>query len=91
QSADAGLCGCFAYTRSELYEIVRTLRITSYADLLDSHGREEARGGDGCEVCKPAVGSVIASLAPTVGASGYVLDGEQAALQDTNDHFLANL
>ena len=24
-------------------------------------------------------------------ASGYVLDGEQAALQDTNDHFLANL
>lgn len=62
-----------------------------YADLLDSHGREAARGGDGCEVCKPTAGSVIASLAPTVGASGYVLDGEQAALQDTNDHFVANL
>lgn len=30
-------------------------------------------------------------LAPLLGASGYVLDGEQAALQDTNDHFLANL
>ncbi|MFD8685273.1 nitrite reductase large subunit NirB [Streptomyces sp. NPDC059651] len=91
QSQDQGLCGCFSYTRSELYEIVRTLGITSYAELLDSHGREAARGGDGCEVCKPTVGSVIASLAPTVGASGYVLDGEQAALQDTNDHFLANL
>lgn len=91
QSQDEGLCGCFAYTRSELYEIVRTLGITSYAGLLDSHGREAARGGDGCEVCKPTIGSVIASLAPTVGASGYVLDGEQAALQDTNDHFLANL
>ncbi|WNI24895.1 nitrite reductase large subunit NirB [Streptomyces sp. ITFR-16] len=91
QSQDAGLCGCFPYTRSELYEIVRTLGITSYAELLDSHGREAARGGDGCEVCKPTVGSVIASLAPTVGAGGYVLDGEQAALQDTNDHFLANL
>ncbi|MFF1922702.1 nitrite reductase large subunit NirB [Streptomyces sp. NPDC058221] len=91
QSQDKGLCGCFAYTRSELYEIVRTLEITSYAALLDSHGRASARGGDGCEVCKPTVGSVIASLAPTVGASGYVLDGEQAALQDTNDHFLANL
>ncbi|HEY9438311.1 MAG TPA: nitrite reductase (NAD(P)H), partial [Streptomyces sp.] len=76
---------------SELYEIVRTLGITTYAGLLDSHGKDEARGGDGCEVCKPAVASVIASLAPTVGASGYVLDGEQAALQDTNDHFLANL
>jgi nitrite reductase (NADH) large subunit len=42
-------------------------------------------------VCKPAVGSIIASLAPTIGADGHVLDGEQAALQDTNDHFLANL
>ncbi|MEV0745912.1 nitrite reductase large subunit NirB [Streptomyces sp. NBC_00184] len=91
QSQDKGLCGCFSYNRSELYEIVRTLEITSYAALLDSHGREEARGGEGCEVCKPTVGSIIASLAPTVGASGYVLDGEQAALQDTNDHFLANL
>jgi len=90
-SVDKGLCGCFGYTRAELYEIVRTLRITTYAQLLEGHGRDEARGGDGCEVCKPAVGSIIASLAPTLGASGYVLDGEQAALQDTNDHFLANL
>lgn len=89
--ADSGLCGCFPYTRGELYEIVRTLRVTSYATLLDTHGREGARGGDGCEICKPAVGSIIASLAPTLGVSGYVLDGEQAALQDTNDHFLANI
>ncbi|MFC6062014.1 nitrite reductase large subunit NirB [Streptomyces ochraceiscleroticus] len=90
-TVDKGLCGCFPHTRAELYEIVRTLRLTSYEDLLASHGREEAKDGDGCEVCKPAIGSIIASLAPTLGASGYVLDGEQAALQDTNDHFLANL
>ncbi|OEU88606.1 nitrite reductase [Streptomyces abyssalis] len=90
-AVDAGLCGCFAYTRAELYEIVRTLRLTTFAGLLDSHGREDARRGDGCEVCKPAVASVIASLAPSIGAGGHVLDGEQAALQDTNDHFLANL
>ncbi|MFG3003713.1 nitrite reductase large subunit NirB [Streptomyces calvus] len=88
---DKGLCGCFAQTREELYEIVHALRITSYRDLLDRYGRETARGGDGCEVCKPAVGSIIASLAPAIGASTYVLDDEQAALQDTNDHFLANL
>lgn len=93
-TVDKGLCGCFAYTRSELYEIVRTLRITTFAELLDSHGREEARHGEGCEVCKPTVASVIASLAPSIGADGHILggpDGEQAALQDTNDHFLANL
>ncbi|QIP86592.1 nitrite reductase large subunit [Streptomyces sp. Tu 2975] len=88
---DKGLCGCFGQTRQELYEIVRALRVTSYQQLLDSHGREAARGGNGCEICKPTVGSIIASLAPTIGASGYVLEGEQAALQDTNDHFLANL
>ncbi|MFI7007351.1 nitrite reductase large subunit NirB [Streptomyces sp. NPDC050145] len=91
KSGDGGLCGCFALTRQELYEIVRVKRITTFARVLDEHGRETARGGEGCEVCKPTVGSVIASLAPSIGADGYVLDGEQAALQDTNDHFLANL
>jgi nitrite reductase (NADH) large subunit len=40
----------------------------------------------GCEVCKPTVASILASL-----GSGHILDGEQASLQDTNDHFLANL
>lgn len=88
---DKGLCGCFGQTRQELYEIVHTLGITSYRQLLDAHGREAARGTEGCETCKPAVGSIIASLAPTIGADGYVLEGEQASLQDTNDHFLANL
>ncbi|MEU3604780.1 nitrite reductase large subunit NirB [Streptomyces sp. NPDC035033] len=86
KAADKGLCGCFSYTRSELYEIARTLRVTSFAALLDSHGREETKGGEGCEVCKPTVGSILASL-----NNGYILDGEQAALQDTNDHHLANL
>ncbi len=88
---DKGLCACFSRTREELYEIVLALRVTSHRELLDRYGREEARGGDGCEVCKPTVGSIVASLAPAIGASTYVLDGEQAALQDTNDHFLANL
>jgi nitrite reductase (NADH) large subunit len=90
-SVDKGLCGCFAQTRAELYEIVLALRIPSYRELLDRYGRPEARGGEGCEVCKPAVASVLASLAPVIGAEGHVLDGEQAALQDTNDHFLANM
>ncbi|CAG7628449.1 nitrite reductase large subunit NirB [Actinacidiphila bryophytorum] len=88
---DKGMCPHFAQTRAELYEIVLALRLSSYRELLDGHGREEARGTDGCEICKPAVASILASLAPTVGASVHVLDGEQAALQDTNDHFLANM
>jgi nitrite reductase (NADH) large subunit len=37
-------------------------------------------------VCKPAVASMLASL-----TNRYILDDEDASLQDTNDHFLANL
>ena len=75
------LCEHFAYSRQELFDLVRVHRIGSFAELLREHGR-----GLGCEICKPAVASMLASL-----GSGYILAGEQAALQDTNDHFLANL
>ncbi|MFI6469034.1 nitrite reductase large subunit NirB [Streptomyces sp. NPDC050516] len=86
KSGDGGLCGCFAQTRQELYEIALALRIGSFTELLDGHGRARARGGEGCEICKPAIASILAGL-----GNGHILDGEQAALQDTNDHFLANL
>ncbi|MFV2119768.1 nitrite reductase large subunit NirB [Streptomyces sp. Act-28] len=86
KTGDGGLCGCFPQTRQDLYEIVQVLRITSYAELLDRYGRDAAKGGEGCEVCKPTVASILASL-----SHGYILDGEQAALQETNDHFLANM
>ena len=75
------LCEHFAYSRQELFDLVRVHRIGSFAELVREHGR-----GLGCEVCKPAVASMLSSL-----GSGYILGGEQAALQDTNDHFLANL
>ncbi|MFJ1701973.1 nitrite reductase large subunit NirB [Kitasatospora sp. NPDC088346] len=85
---DRGLCPCFGQTRAELYEIVRVKRIPTHRRLLAEHGR---LGGEGCEVCKPTVASIIASLAPELAVSGHILDDEQSALQDTNDHFLANL
>lgn len=75
------LCAHFPMTRPELFEVVRVTGIRSFAQLVAEHGT-----GQGCEICKPAVASMFASL-----ASGYILDGEQASLQDSNDHFLANL
>ncbi|WP_035794583.1 nitrite reductase large subunit NirB [Kitasatospora mediocidica] len=77
-----GMCEHFAHTRAELYEIVRVKGIASFSRLIEEHGA----GGTGCDVCKPAVASILASL-----GNGHILDGEQGALQDTNDHFLANL
>lgn len=75
------LCEHFAYSRQELYDIVRSREIRTFTQLLHEYGK-----GRGCEICKPAVGSILASL-----SRGYILDDEQAALQDTNDHFLANM
>lgn len=75
------LCEHFARTRAELFEIVRATGIRSFAELIDRFGT-----GSGCEVCKPAVASMLASL-----GTGHILDGEQASLQDTNDHLLANM
>ncbi|MCU1675367.1 MAG: nitrite reductase large subunit, partial [Frankiales bacterium] len=39
-----------------------------------------------CDICKPAVASILASQ-----LGQHVLDGELASLQDTNDHLLANM
>ncbi|HEX4815188.1 MAG TPA: nitrite reductase large subunit NirB [Nonomuraea sp.] len=75
------LCEHFAYSRAELFEIVRVRGITTFSQLVAEHGQ-----GRGCDVCKPAVASILASL-----HNGHVLEGERAALQDTNDHFLANM
>jgi nitrite reductase (NADH) large subunit len=79
--ARRALCEHFRFTRSELFDIVAVRSITSFSELLAAVGT-----GAGCEVCKPTVASILASR-----SGGYILDGEQAALQDSNDHFLANL
>lgn len=41
---------------------------------------------DGCEICKPAIGSILASIYNEV-----ILDDGRDALQDTNDRALANM
>ena len=75
------LCEHFEHSRAELFEIVAGAGITSFSALVAAHGR-----GSGCDICKPVVASILASL-----GNGHIHDGEQASLQDTNDHFLANL
>jgi nitrite reductase (NADH) large subunit len=75
------LCEHFALSRSELFETVRVKGIRSWSQVLREHG-----AGKGCDICKPVVASILASQ-----GNGYVLDGEQGSLQDTNDHMLANL
>ncbi len=75
------LCEHFDYSRQELFDVIRVHRYTSFSEVLAHHGR-----GTGCEICKPAAASILASL-----GNGYILSADQAPLQDTNDHFLANM
>jgi nitrite reductase (NADH) large subunit len=77
----SALCEHFDQTRAQLFDIVRVAGIATFTELIEKHGR-----GRGCDICKPVVASILASL-----DRGHILDGEQAALQDTNDHFLANI
>jgi nitrite reductase (NADH) large subunit len=75
------LCEHFTQSRQELFQIVASTGVRTFSELIARYG-----SGRGCDICKPAVASILAST-----GSHHVLDGEQATLQDTNDHFLANL
>ncbi|HEY2251634.1 MAG TPA: nitrite reductase large subunit NirB, partial [Planctomycetaceae bacterium] len=79
KTVNRSLCEHFACTRQELFQIVKIRGIKTFDDLVASHGR-----GLGCEICKPAVASILASL-----WNEPILD--HATLQDTNDRFLANI
>ena len=75
------VCEHFAFSRQELYHLVRVGRIQSFEALLAAHGT-----GMGCDICKPTVASILASC-----WNEFVLKPEHAVLQDTNDYFLGNI
>ncbi len=75
------ICEHFAYSRQELADIVRVKKIRTFDELLESHGK-----GHGCDICKPTVGSILASF-----WNDYVLEDSHIGLQDTNDIYLGNM
>lgn len=76
------ICEHFAYSRQDLFNIVKVHGIKSFDELLSSHGK----GCVGCEICKPAVASIMASV-----WNDFVLSPDHVSLQDTNDTYLANM
>jgi nitrite reductase (NADH) large subunit len=75
------LCEHFAYSRQELYHLVRVEKIRTFDALLASHGQ-----GLGCDICKPVAANILASC-----WNDFVLKKEHAGLQDSNDYFLGNI
>ncbi|MEL5990324.1 nitrite reductase large subunit NirB [Microbacterium phosphatis] len=81
QTVSNALCEHFDMTRRQLFDAVRVSELTQFSAIIERFGR-----GRGCDVCKPTIASILASL-----TGGHVLEGENAALQDTNDHVMANM
>ncbi|EDL59323.1 nitrite reductase large subunit NirB [Gimesia maris] len=73
------LCEHFDYSRTELFDIIKVKKHKSFSAVIEDCG-----SGNGCEVCKPAVASILASL-----WNDHIIN--HSGLQDTNDRFLANM
>ncbi|WP_193161553.1 nitrite reductase large subunit NirB [Microbulbifer hainanensis] len=75
------LCAHFPFTRQELFHLVQVEEIRTFEELLTKHG-----SGRGCELCKPTVASILASL-----WNEHIHRKPHVGLQDTNDTFMANM
>jgi nitrite reductase (NADH) large subunit len=75
------LCEHFAFSRQELFHLVKVEGIRSFDALLARHGK-----GLGCDICKPVAASIFASC-----WNDFILRREHAGLQDSNDYFLGNI
>ena len=73
------VCEHFAYSRQELYDIVKINKYTNHNEVLGTVGK-----GDGCEICKPVLSSIFSSIYNDTA-------NEHIPEQDSNDRFLANI
>jgi nitrite reductase (NADH) large subunit len=75
------ICEHFNYSRQELFDLIHIHQLKSYDEVLDAFGKN-----DGCEICKPLVSSLLASL-----WNEMILKKGNDVAQDSNDRFLANI
>ncbi|MBC7845406.1 MAG: nitrite reductase large subunit [Flavobacterium sp.] len=73
------VCEHFAYSRQELYDIVKINKFTNHNEVLGTVGK-----GDGCEICKPVLSSIFSSIYNDTA-------NKHITAQDSNDRFLANI
>lgn len=78
------LCPHFEYSRADLFNIIYVKKLDNFAAVMSNCGKDP--NSVGCEACKPAIGSILASL-----FNRHVMDTSMNGLQDTNDRFLANI
>ncbi|KAI9841521.1 MAG: hypothetical protein M1837_000622 [Sclerophora amabilis] len=67
-----------------LFNIISVKKLKTFEEIMKECGKDSRSLG--CEACKPALGSILASL-----YNQHVMDKPLHGLQDTNDKFLANI
>jgi nitrite reductase (NADH) large subunit len=80
-AVDSRLCEHFPHSRQQLYHLVRVGALKTFDAVLARHGK-----GLGCDICKPAIASILASC-----WNEFILARDKQPLQDTNDYYLANM
>ncbi|WP_297082860.1 nitrite reductase large subunit NirB [uncultured Demequina sp.] len=75
------LCEHFDMSRAQLFSAIQVSELRTFSEIIERFGT-----GRGCDLCKPAIGSILASL-----YNEHVLAQDRAALQDTNDRVMANM
>jgi nitrite reductase (NAD(P)H) len=78
------VCSHIPYSRADLYNVVAIKQLKSFDDVMQACGKNPYSLG--CELCKPAIGSILSSL-----FNPHLMDKPVHELQDTNDRFLANI
>jgi nitrite reductase (NADH) large subunit len=75
------LCEHFPHSRQELFHLVKVKQTKTFDEAIGTFGR-----GAGCEICKPAMASILASI-----FNEHIMKKEHVGLQDSNDRFMANI
>ncbi|KAH7310614.1 hypothetical protein B0I35DRAFT_481920 [Stachybotrys elegans] len=78
------MCKDFAYSRQELYQVIKFKKLKDFSSTMRAVGKKA--DSLGCEVCRPAVGSIMSSL-----YNEWIMEPSLRQTQDTNDRYLANM
>ncbi|RLL99548.1 hypothetical protein CFD26_104906 [Aspergillus turcosus] len=84
QEVSNHLCMHIPYSRADLYTVIAVKRLKTFVEVMEAVGRKP--DSLGCEICKPAIASILSSL-----FNQHIMDKELHDLQETNDRFLANI
>ncbi|RMZ77819.1 hypothetical protein DV737_g4144, partial [Chaetothyriales sp. CBS 132003] len=78
------MCPHFEFSRADIYNIIYVKKLKTFGDVMRDSGVDPESAG--CEVCKPAIASILASM-----FNKHILEKPLHGLQDTNDKYLGNI